>query len=514
MAQVVKIEMYPYAPGTGVVTLPFATQGFVTKPADTPASTYYDGRILQPANVQRFIFEGSATYGSSKVGYGEAVLVNVDGELDYLIDYGFDGRVIVITLGTIHERDAGVPVWTTVITGTMEQPEFSWDRVTIRVRDRQFELELPIQRAKYAGNNALPNGLEGVTDLKGKPKPILYGYGYVLPVPLVNTAKSVYQISNGAINSITAVYDKGAALTPGTNYATSALLLASVPAVGGYNTCLAEGLFMLGSGATGLITCDAIEGVNAAARTTAQILKAMLLSAGIASGDITSADVTALDTANSAEVGYWSGYDQEVSFLTAMDEVANGIGAWYGVNRLGKFRMGQIIVPTGTAVTTLTTLEILKIDRVAATDEGRGVPAFRVNFGYKKYYAKQETDIAGAVTQAVRAQLREEYRRVADTDSAVLTTHLLAPEMSFQSLLVDATAAATECTRRLTQYKTRRDRIEARVALDADLAASLDLGAIVTVQVPRFGFTAGKKFLVIGLRTDLLGGKLDLTLWG
>lgn len=604
MAQIYIAELVVYDPSIpGTTTLYFASQGYVTKTTDTPASTYYDGRIQQPANVQRSAFDGAATYGETRVGYGELVLANNDGSLDGLIAYGFDGRAITIKLGIVTPSDGGVPTWTTVLKGTMEQPEFSWDKVTIAVRDRQFEIDIPIQRNKYGGTNSLPNGLDGVaTDLKGKPKPKLYGTAYNMDLPFVNTSRLIYQISDSLVTSVGAVYDRGAALTTGTLRSLALMNLGSQPftftvdtgtdvattstntyttgdpvtvtttttlpaplaintiyywralstttgtfhttsagavantgkvdltttgtgthtvdnnvtLAGRYDWALdATGSYIrLGTTPAGLITCDATQGAAASNRTVAQVLKQMLLDAGISSGDILAGDVTALDTANSAEVGYWASSAGEISFIEAMDEIANSIGSYYGVDRTGIFRMGAIVAPTGTAVATLTTLEIVKIDRIASQDPGKGVPTFKVNLDYKKYEVIQDSDLAGAVTAVTRAQLAEQYRRVNDTDTSVQTAHLLSPEMTFQTRLIDATAAQTEATRRLTLYKTRRDRVEARVYLDATLAAALDLGVIVTVTMARFGYDAGKKFIVIGIRTDLRNGMVDLTLWG
>lgn len=53
-----------------------------------------------------------------------------------------------------------------------------------------------------------------------------------------------------------------------------------------------------------------------------------------------------------------------------------------------------------------------------------------------------------------------------------------------------------------------------RVRLESDLAASIDLGQIVTVQMPRYGMAAGKKYLIVGIRTDMRNNIFDLTVWG
>lgn len=604
MAQIYVAEVQAYNPALpGLVTLYFSTQRYLTWPTDTPANTPYVARIQQPANVQRTMFDGARTFGASKIGFGELELVNADGGLDYLINYGFDGRPITIKLGEVTEASAGVPTWTTVLKGTMEQPELSWQSMIIRVRDRQFELNKARQLHKYGGTNALPFGLDGVAgDLKGKPRPHLDGTAYNFSPPQCNTSHLIYELSDGLLTSVLAVYDQGAALTAGVarrlalidaasapltmtvnaatdvcttathSYATgdpvtvstSGTLPAPLVALTYYyvrvlsgttftlhtsaagantNTLMvnltttgtgtqtvnnnltlgsqydwvfdATGSYIrLGQSPIGQVTCDAVQGAASGNRTVAQLLKALLLDAGISSGDISAGDVTALDSACSYEVGYWTSHESEQTFGAVMDALANSIGAWYGQDRTGVFRMGRIVAPSGSSVATLTSVGIEKIDRVASADEGRGVPAWRVNLGYKRFFTPQTSDLAGTVGDARRSELREEYRRVSDNDPSVQTVHLLAPELTFDTVLISASDAAAEVTRRLGLYKVIRDRLEVRVRLNSSLAASVDLGSVVTVLVPRFGYNAGKQFLVIGIKTDLRGGMLELTLWG
>ncbi len=168
-------ELTVYDPSIAATrVLRYATgKGFTTKPSETPANTFYDARIIQPVNVKRDIFAAGATGGASRPGFGDLILNNEDGVLDALIDYGCDGRSIVVLTG---QQDAAYPSgFTTIFSGTMEQPLPNFHQVNIRVRDRQFETDIPLQSTKFAGTNTLPTGLEGVDDLKGKPKPIVYG---------------------------------------------------------------------------------------------------------------------------------------------------------------------------------------------------------------------------------------------------------------------------------------------------------------------------------------------------
>jgi len=200
----------PALPGTRVLT--FASgRGFTTTPSETPANTFYDPRLKQALDIQRDLFARGTTQGRTRIGYGDLVLNNEDGGLDALLGYAFDGRAITVRVG---DEAAAYPAgFTTVFVGTMEQCEVSVSSVIVKVRDRQLELQVPLQTTKYAGSNSLPAGLEGVaTDLKGKPKPLCYGVVKKVPAICVNTSKLIYQVNDGALNGIDAVYDKGVRL--------------------------------------------------------------------------------------------------------------------------------------------------------------------------------------------------------------------------------------------------------------------------------------------------------------
>ncbi len=333
-----------------------------------------------------------------------------------------------------------------------------------------------------------------------------------MPPVFVNTSRLIYQVNDGAISTVDAVYDRGVSLTKGADYTSQSDMETNAPLAGNYRAWPAGGYFRLGSSATGQVTADVTQGVAASDRTAAQILKSLALRIGIVSGDISSADVTALDATNNAVCGIWLDSEQHAS--AAMDDIANSVGAWWGFDSLGVLRMKQLTIPSGTPVIELTETEILSIDRIESNDDGHGIPAWRSKMDYRKFWLVQDSDLAGSVTDARRGELRQEYRRVTDSDSSVKTKHLLSADLEFQTLLIDATAAATENTRRLTMYKTRRDRFEVSAALTANMAAGVDLGCVVKLTHPRFGLSGGKLFRVLGMLHDLETNRCNLTVWG
>ena len=507
MIYLVEIVAAMDAAGT-IATLRYCSQPYTTKPSDTPTNTYYDDRIVNPASISRTLYSNGTTSGASRVNYGAVELSNVDGGLDYILPYSFDGRSLVIKIG--NEGDA-YSAFTTILNGTMEQVEFTFSKVTILARDKLAIVDMPLQTTLYAGNNTLPNGVEGVADIAKSPKPLLYGQVFNIAPIMVNSSKLTYQINDGAIASVSAVYDKGIGLTFHSDETDVANLEAHNPPSGKYSTCLALGYIRVGSLPTGLLTCDATQGASAANRTVAQVLKAMALKAGVASGDISASDVTALDTANNSVIGIW--IDGADSAIGAMDKVAQSIGAYFGFDAFGILRMGLFTAPAGSATLEIDIHNIISIEHSRTSDTDKGIPAWRVNLTYQKNYTVQDFDLAGSVTAARRSVLSLPALTKSAEDTAIKTQYTLAPTIEKESLLIDATAAQTEATRLLNLYKTSRDLYTVTIALD--LTQSLpDLNNVVNITMNRFGLNSGKLFKIIGIESDYSKNRATLTIWG
>ncbi|MEN9885536.1 MAG: hypothetical protein RL758_114 [Pseudomonadota bacterium] len=478
------------------------------------ANAYYEARIKVPPSVQRECFQNARTFGRSQIGYGETTLVNNDGGLDYMLGYSYSGRRIVIRLGTL-QNDQLTYAWSTILVGSMEQVELSWQEVAVRIRDRLLDLATPLQQVRYAGGNVLPAGLEGNDDdLKGRPKPLVYGQVFNISPPCVNTTRFIYQIhTGGQVVSVNGVYDRGALLTAGAAYSSQADMEANSPSANQYrvwNDATLGCFIRLGSNPTGTVTADVTQG---ATRTVGQLFQAILLKAGVLSSQINSSDIAALDAAVSYQVGVYAGSNSDVTPLELLDELCASVGAWYGTDINGNFRIGRIVLPTGTSLGTITTVEIIQIERIASRDAGVGVPSWKVKLGWQKMQTVQP-DLNTSVSVARKTLVAEEYRRQEVSDATVKTANLLSPEIEFPTVLVNKGDAANEAARRLAIYKERRDIYKLTVRVDAQLASILDLGNIVTLQINRFGMNAGKKFLIIGVKSNMRGYLFELTLWG
>jgi hypothetical protein len=440
---------------------------------------------------------------------GEIRLANADGRYDGWLNFGFDGRAVTVRQG---EAGAAYPDgFSATFSGTIETLTVSRTEVVVRLRDRQLVFDRPALSARYAGSNAPPNGLEGAADdLKGQPKPRLYGAALNIPAPCVNTVKLTYQVSDGALASVERVYDRGQALNFAADHASSALLQAATVTAGSYATCLAEGYLRLGAAPAGMVTVDATQGAGPAARTAAQILRALAIAAGIDSAFIAAGDVTALDAANPAVIGLWLSGDE--TFASAMDGVAGSVGAFYGFDPTGMLRMGRLAAPSGPPALSLEDYEVLDIERRPARDGD--LPAWSYTVRHSKLWTVQNSDLAAAVTPARRAALASEYRAEKAEDAAVKIQHLLAAEETADTLLTSAADAAAEAARRLALYKVHRDFFDVTIPAALLATPGLRIGAVVQLTNPRFGLAAGRLFVLLGVKPELARNRATLTLWG
>lgn len=230
--------------GSTVLTQRWSTGRFVTAPSDTPANTAYDARLDQPANFLRALIGEGRTYGDSESAEGLGELRNEDRGLDGLLNWGWDGRTarIYTALGGQTRAQARL-----VATVALKVPETRPASLYLRFEDLTADLKKPIQTNTYAGTNSGATGDEGLaTDIKGQAKPLCYGEVQNVTPVRVNGPGIRFQVHDGPIEDVTAVYDRGLPLVK----------VASKPGIGQYAVWNHKGIIVLGSEPAGQITCD------------------------------------------------------------------------------------------------------------------------------------------------------------------------------------------------------------------------------------------------------------------
>lgn len=511
--------------GSGEITLRYSVSGYASKPGDNPANTYYDGRISAGGigSFVRHLFGVGRTIGEVTIEPGELILANADGDLDGLVDYGFDGRSV--TLRRLADKYDALSTAKTVLMASGEGVSSESGFIDLRLRfyDRRRDLDKPIQTNKYGGTttSGLAGGEDGTPDMKGQVKPLAFGSTKNVPGALVDPYNLIIQVNDGAVNSITA-YDGGVPLSLRQNYSSASALRTSTGNPGQYSTCLSAGLWKPHGSFNGrpayVWTADVVQGASPSARTAAGIVASVLDKLGLV-GDADSASFNALRATAPQQLGIY--IDTETTALSVIRQVMDSVGAWIVPDNTGKFVVGRFEAP-GTPVMEIVEPEILTAsasDTIAFTqnpDTDGNIPAYRMNVKWGRYYhVHSDSDLAGCVSEgnpARATELKTEWREASSEDANVQAKYLLSPEMSLETALTDATDAANEAARRLALYAVRRESV--RVAIRLDEADDAVLGATVTLKFPRLGYSNGKAMRIIGREDAWVDEQAILTLWG
>jgi hypothetical protein len=87
------------AAGT-LTTLYLSDDHFITTPADSPPNVAFAQVLQDPGSIGLHAYsDGKTTGGATSLETGEIVVVNVDGQFDNWLNYGFDGRAVTIRYG-------------------------------------------------------------------------------------------------------------------------------------------------------------------------------------------------------------------------------------------------------------------------------------------------------------------------------------------------------------------------------------------------------------------------------
>lgn len=502
--------------GVEVVTLYFGTDGFVTKPTDTPANIYYDPRIKDPGNFERTLFGEGTTRGASRAGGGDVVVASGDpgngATLDALLNYGFDGRKI--TIKTLANLDQSIATATTLFTGTVEQLAYSdaINKLSFVLHDRLDDIDKPLLTAVYAGTTVSTGPTaEGNVDLKDQLKPRVWGVVPNVPGVETNHFDLIYQFSDSPVVSLT-VCDGAFPLINAGDFPTIAALQAWVQVPGRYATCLAQGSARLGSKAFKAVTADVVEGATAADRTAAQVVRRMLLFFGILPADVPAASFTALDLLNSAQIGIHINDDRTA--LSAISQVLDSIGGWISPDRLGVFQVGRLDRPSGTSVETYTDTEFLsELELMPVLDDNKGVRSWRTTIKWGRVGLVQgNTDIFEAVSTARRTLVASEWRETKNENAAIKIIHPAATEIEVETCLAYEADAVAEALRRQLFYGSKLQRIKFKI--DISVAAPAQIGAIITLQTERLGLDDGKLFVIIGRVDEYVTNTVTLDVLG
>jgi hypothetical protein len=522
------VEFDIIEPNTQAVSTLYFTSGnrkppFLPDDASRP-NRWYDPRVQDLNGIGRGMFQRGRTYGKSEMAGGTITLNNADGGLDYLYDYGYAGRPVAVYVG---DGDAFAD-YRLYFNGVIDALEFSYSRsgsgsITLTVRSQKRLFDKAIQTHYYLGTNSGSTGNEGESgsSIVNQLKPLCFGEVKNITPVLVNAAGLRYQVHDGAIQAVDAVYANGVALTASGS---------PTPPAGYYYADLTTGIMTLGSNPAGqTITCD-VKGAKFGSPATYQNQVAAIVYGllkdyyGLLDTDIDTAALSALDSAAPYAVGvYLSGVSKPepdqastLTYASVFDTLMQSIGAWWGFNNANRFTAGQFAPPdAASAVAEFDPYDIIDIELIKNADENAGVPLATLTLLAQRNFTVQASGLAGSVTVSRQAWLKDEYRTFLATHAANATIYNAdIARMTRVTHIVDSADAEAEAARLMAIYQTSRKLF--RVVLDQSaIPAILDLGKVITVRFPRFGLNSGKQFVVTSIKNNYPKlNQVELDLYG
>ena len=427
-----------------------------------------DSRITQVGNFERHALGTRRVTGRPVIDYGVIQLDSSDGGLDELELLGTDGQEVLILRAP--DTESVLANFSTYFKGTVGAAPYANGNISLHIRNRQAEVaDLPLSTEKYAGDNALPAGVEGVADdIGGSYKSVWLGLCENVPVPLVNTSRHIFQLSSNDAIAVTgtepsAVYDSAVEIT---------------------------------------------------ATKVQKMVWANFIGATGPSGD------TALDAANPETVGYWAGLN-EITIGEALGDILEGVVGTWTDDRSGTFTLARLEIPAETPDHIFYRDQINREGgegfRIVATEEpGSPVPVSEVSVFYRKAWHTQtgdELDVNAPESQ--KAFVAKEYRQSRTDNSGVLVKHITAAPHEHRSLFTNKTDADTAGARLVALFGVRRFIVE--IDLSTEDAATVLLFQTISIPIGRFDFDT-RNFRVIGivdvLDTQTAASKTTLILWG
>jgi len=353
--------------------------------------------------------------------------------------------------------------------------------------------------------------LDGADEIKGRPKPLLFGVKRQFEPILVSGPDHVYQIHEGAIQAVDAVLDQGVALSFGGNVTDITL---ATPAPGEYFTCLATGHIALGEAPAGTVTCTA-RGHNSSAYGYVDDVVGLtkLLTVEYAGlNDPSELDSAALDSLSSytAPMGHYTGIEPQ-SVRSVLERWHNSAASWAWLQPAKILTVGRIMDPDGEAAEFALDVAVDDLRWAPWSMQPFEIPVGRVRVGFRRYpRTLRDSDLAGAVPEETRKDYGEEYRFAIAEDPAIFVQTPEADEIEILTdldLESDAQALANE------QLALRKVPRRLGTISPAKGMIKRGVGAVFSLKDDRLPISP-KNFVILGLQNEAAkSGDADVIVW-
>ena len=223
-----------------------STMGYITDSSTLPANQAYPDVITNVPILKKDL--EISFVGNVKQSYGELTIENFDYTKDSWLDRSWNGRDVKLLIGDPDWDYSNYRFQTNAISHELVSPDYN--NLSLKIRDRSGDLDKDIKLRKFLGDS-YEEKVESVDEegvftseynsgvAEGAFIPLAYGFCYQVPAILVDAQEHIYQVHDGPIQAVNAVYDRGLSV----DFSAS-------------NALLSEGKFRLLAQPAGTITCD------------------------------------------------------------------------------------------------------------------------------------------------------------------------------------------------------------------------------------------------------------------
>ncbi len=203
------------------------------------------------------------------------------------------------------------------------------------------------------------------------------------------------------------------------------------------------------------------------------------------------------------------------SFLSLIEDVLAGWYGWVVCNRAGEYLFGRVGEPSQTPVLTLSDKNI-KGEVSVTTDLAKGL-SLRIA-GRRNHSPHGDSDLVSSVTEALRSTLKAEFGCVrtgspAPTAVPVSLAYVQAIAAPAKATMLQDDGDIQTCANRGASYwRQTRKFYELSALLTASAADALEPGQTVRLVWPRYGLSAGRNMLVMGVRSRFFSRLVDIKL--
>lgn len=497
----------------------YSTHSWTTNASSAPANQVLEPRVKNPGNFARQVSIGD--FGISPLTVGEVVLNNVDGQLDNLIDNGFDGQKVMIYRGT---KKATFPSgFTKVFVGVANGVKFNRSDITLSLRDNTKYLDQPVLNETFSGEG----GNEGTVNWENKKRQRLLQGREFIPVQFIDETLLIYYVGKGCYDdkgnewtggasgwhnsSYLRCYEGGVLIQRDADYPTLASLneVTNFPDSGKCRFYQgAEGTWVrLGSIPTYEIRVSVPDVRIIPSQPNWTWLPHYYFMSEVVPDEF-------VETSGGRAVGKYLIQDEATTYADALAEIAKANGGFIWQKNDGKLKFGVASPPYYNA-------DVTKYDFTESNVKTFSVRQADISHTVEFYSEKNfPGEVSPSVTNSsiIEAITRDGYTYVETVENDKIPAKHVLSKVKQVYADVDApdTSSDTVVNALAAMFSKRRYYVDIEIPrhkIDASML-SLDLLDKVNFTWNRYAFTSGRVMQIIAVRLNAANNVLQFTLWG